>query len=134
MTTKIIPLATLILLSSGATAENNYLCVTDQVSGFNHDFERGGWQQVTFLPGQRIAINEVRSNVYKAENIDDYNPWSAFCVPRKDQTDDSFSCENKTTEIHFNRKELRFTAFRYFGYWNGSSDSLSIAIGTCFLN
>ena len=43
-----------------------------------------------------------------------------------------FSYRDRTNEFHFNRKELRVKAFRYFGYWNGSKDSASISIGSGF--
>ena len=134
MKIRTFPLAMLMIFSSTAIAENNYLCITDLVSGFNHAADRDTWEQTTFLPGQRFSITEIQPDTYQAEKVDKQNPWSAICLPRRDQTDDSFSCESRTTELHFNRKELRFTLFRYFGYWNGSRDSLSISIGTCFLN
>ena len=129
---KAFPLAILIFYSTSAVAENNYLCITDLVTGFHHDFDQESWQHATFLAGERFTVNEFQENIFQAVRVDDINPWSAICTSRKDQTTDSFSCQSKTTEFHFNRKELRFTAFRYFGYWNGSRDSLSISIGTCF--
>jgi hypothetical protein len=130
----ILPLACSMLLSTNVIAENNYLCITDEVTGFNHDAGMDAWKHTSFVAGQRYRITEIQPNLYQAQKVDEQSPWSAACTPRRDQTDDSFSCENRTTELHFNRKELRFTLFRYFGYWNGSRDSLSMSIGKCFLD
>ena len=116
MKIKIFLPAIIMLFSTSAIAENNYLCVTDLVTGFNHNPDRDTWEHATFLPGQRFSISEILQDNYKAEKLDDQNPWSAICTPRLDQKEDSFSCTNRTTELHFNRKELRFTLFRYFGY------------------
>ena len=121
-------------LASAADDENNYECIADMVTGFHHDAQTGAWNQATFLPGERFAITRLSDEIYKAERIDENSSWSAICQRRSDQSEDSFSCRQGTNELHFNRKALRFTAFRYFGYWNGSQDSLSIAIGRCAVN
>jgi hypothetical protein len=134
MKNSVLSLPIIILFSTSAIAENNYLCITEDVTGFNHQSERDTWEHATFVAGQRYRITEVQADIYQAVRVDEQNPWSAACTPRRDQTDDSFSCENRTTELHFNRKELRFTLIRYFGYWNGSRDSLSLSIGKCFLD
>ena len=131
---KSLPLAALVFFSTGAIAENHYTCITDMVTGFHHDNNREEWKHATFLAGERFTIEEFQKDILQAKRLGDVSPWSAICTSRKDQTEDSFSCQDKTTEFHFNRKELRFTAFRYFGYWNGSRDSLSISIGTCYEN
>ena len=120
------------LFSSSTSAEVNYECVTDLVSGFHYDEERYAWEHATFLPGERFLIYERREDTYQVERMDNNSTWSATCTPRTDQTADSFSCMSGADQFHFNRKEMRFTAFRYFGYWNGSTDSLSISIGKCF--
>ena len=106
-----------------ATSRYNFLSF-DLVTGFHHNSDRDTWQHATFLPGERFSISEFRPEIYNAERLDSQNSWSAICTLRKDQSDDSFSCRDRTNEFHFHRKELRFTAFRYFGYWNGSKDSL----------
>ena len=132
MNKNMLTLATFVLISNTAIADTGYVCIADLVSGFHHNAERDTWEQATFLPGERFLISEIRQDVYKVETADDRNAWPTFCTLRTDQTSDSFSCESGTNELHFNRSELLFTAFRYFGYWNGSKDSLSITIGKCF--
>ena len=132
MKNKTIALAAILLLSSNAIADTGYVCIADHVSGFHHNADRDTWEQATFLPGERFLISEIRQDIYKVETTDEHNGWSAICTLRPDQTDDSFTCEKGTTELHFNRREMRFTSFRYFGFWNGSNDSLSITIGKCF--
>ena len=114
-----------------ALGQTNYECIVDRVTGFHEDSATGDWNQTTFLPGERFSIVEIREDVYQADRIDDSRPWSAICLQRSGQSTDSFTCRQGTNEIHFNRKELRFISFRYFGYWNGSSDSVSMAIGKC---
>ena len=126
--------ASLIGLATAAHGETNYECIVDLVTGFHHDANTDAWNEASFLPGERFAITAIEGGVYKAERIDEHRRWSALCEQRSDQTEDSFSCRKGTNELHFNRKELRFTAFRYFGFWNGSNDSLSIAIGRCAPN
>jgi hypothetical protein len=132
MNNKSLLLVAIILMSGNAIADTGFVCIADLVSGFHHNAERDNWEQATFLPGERFLISEIRQDVYKVETPGERNAWSTICTLRTDQTSDSFSCESGTNELHFNRSELRFTAFRYFGYWNGSKDSLSITIGKCF--
>jgi hypothetical protein len=132
MNKKSLLLATLLFISNNAIADAGFVCIADLVSGFHHNAERDTWEQATFLPGERFLISEIRQDVYKVATTGERNAWSTICTSRTDQTSDSFSCESGTNELHFNRSELRFTAFRYFGYWNGSKDSLSITVGKCF--
>jgi hypothetical protein len=132
MIKNLLTLATFVFISNTAIADTGYLCIADLVSGFNHNAERGSWEHATFLPGERFLISEVRRDVYKVETTGERNAWSTICTMRTAQSGDSFSCESGTNELHFNRAEQRFTAFRYFGYWNGSRDSVSITIGKCF--
>jgi len=132
MNKKALLLATLSFFSGSAIADAGYVCIADLVTGFHHNTERDTWENAVFLPGERFLISEVRQDVYKVATAGERNAWSTICTLRTDQSDDSFSCASGTNELHFNRSELRFTAFRYFGYWNGSNDSLSIAIGKCF--
>lgn len=134
MTKKMLALTIFTLFSTNALADASYLCITDLVSGFHHDENRDNWEHTTFLPGERFAINERRKDVYEVKKLGDERTWSAICTARTDLTDDSFSCTSGTDQFHFNRKLLRFTSFRFFGYWNGSTDSLSISIGQCFPN
>lgn len=132
MRIKTLPWILLTILTNSAAAESNYVCIVDLVSGFHHDMATESWQHATFLPGERFTVSEFSDGTYAVKKMDVQKPWSANCTPRQDQTEDSLSCRSKTNEFHFNRKELRFTAFRYFGYWNGSKDSLSISIGKCY--
>jgi hypothetical protein len=113
---------------------DNYLCITDRVTGFSHDPATDSWDRSSFLPGARYQITATSPDHYSLEKLDKILPWSADCRRRDDLDDDSFTCESGTNTVHFNRRELRFTAFRYFGYWGGSTDSLSISIGSCFVN
>jgi len=131
MIERLLPLALLFSLSTLADESNEFLCITDQVTGFHHDEEKGQWLESSFLPGERFLITEIGQDKYKIQKLDEHGSWMAGCRRRTDQTDDSYTCETRTNTVHFNRTELRFTAFRYFGYWNGSNDSLSMAIGTC---
>lgn len=121
-------------MASFANGETNYVCIVDLVTGFHHDESTDTWNEASFLPGERFAITQLRDNAYEVERIDEHRQWTAMCVQRSDEADGSFSCRNGTDELHFNRKELRFTSFRYYGFWNGSNDSLSIAIGRCAVN
>ena len=121
-----------MLLAAPASAQADYLCITEQVTGFSHDVDRDAWVQVNFLPGERFTISARGPGAYQIKKQGEHNIWSAKCTLRDDQSDDSFSCRSGTNELHFNRKTLRFTSMRYFGYWNGSSDSISVAIGRCF--
>ncbi|MBT8101654.1 MAG: hypothetical protein KJO95_01710 [Gammaproteobacteria bacterium] len=132
MKKKLLSLTILTLFSTSVLAEASYLCVADHISGFHFDEDLQTWKDVTFLPGERFVIKEQPDGAYQVERMDRNGTWTATCSPRTDQTDDSFSCMGGANQFHFNRKELRFTAFRYFGYWNGSTDSLSISIGRCF--
>ena len=132
MNKKMLSLTILILYFSSASADVNYECVTDLVSGFHYNSEHYEWENANFLPGERFVITEHGKDSYHVERLGQDITWSATCTPRTDQTEDSFSCMEGADQFHFNRKELRFTAFRYFGYWNGSTDSLSISIGKCF--
>ena len=134
MNKKMLALTIFTLFSTNALADASYLCITDLVSGLHHDEDRDNWEHATFLPGERFTINERRKDVYEVEKLGVERSWPAICTARADQTEDSFSCAIGTDQFHFNRKLLRFTSFRYFGYWNGSTDSLSISIGTCFPN
>lgn len=118
-------------MAASAQSNDNYLCIVDQVTGFHHDVKDDNWQHTSFLPGERFLVSSIGADTYKIEKLDEYGAWAAGCRNRLDQTEDSFSCETSTNAVHFNRKELRFTAFRYFGFWNGSRDSLSMAIGQC---
>lgn len=132
MSKKILLLATLVFFSTSAIADNSYLCIADLVTGFHHDESHDTWEQSAFLPGERFVLNEERENFYRIERSGDTGSWAAICNSRTDLSEDSITCESGTNQFHFNRKLLRFTSFRYFGYWNGSSDSLSISIGKCF--
>jgi hypothetical protein len=134
MNKKVLALTFFAFVCSNAVAESDYVCITDFVSGFHYDSDRNNWKHATFLPGERFMIHERSEDAYRVERIDDHSSWSAICTARTDQTEDSFSCTSGTNQFHFNRKQLRFTAFRYFGYWNGSTDSISISIGKCFPN
>ena len=122
----------LTLFSARASADDSYLCITDLVSGFHYSEDHAAWEHAKFLSGEKFVIRKRRADSYQVERVGNNSKWSAKCTHRTDQSNDSFSCVSGTDQFHFNRKELRFTAFRYFGYWNGSTDSLSISIGKCF--
>ncbi len=132
MNMKTLSLIILIVCFSSASADVNYECVTDVVSGVHYNKKFNEWENATYLPGEKFVINKRGDNSYHVKRLGLNISWTAACTPRTDQTEDSFSCMDGTEQFHFNRKELRFTAFRYFGYWNGSNDSLSISIGRCF--
>lgn len=132
MNKKMLSLIVLILYFSNASADVNYECVTDVVSGIHYNEKFHEWENATYLPGERFVVTERSENSYHVKRLGLNISWSSTCTPRTDQTDDSFSCMDGAEQFHFNRKELRFTAFRYFGYWNGSKDSLSVSIGRCF--
>lgn len=122
------------VFSTNAFADASYLCIADLVSGFHYDENHDSWEHATFLPGERFVINERRENVFEVERYGAERSWSAICTARADLTEDSFSCTSGTNQFHFNKKLLRFTSFRFFGYWNGSTDSLSMSAGKCFPN
>ena len=134
MKKKILALIIVTLFSTNAQADASYECIADLVSGLHHDENRDNWKQTNFLPGERFAINEQRKDVYAVKSLNSGGNWSVICTARADLGDDSFSCTSGTNQFHFNRKLLRFTSIRYFGYWNGSTDSLSVSIGQCFEN
>ena len=129
-----LALTVFTLFSTDVLADTSYLCVTDLVSGLRHDENLDNWKHASFLPGERFIINEQRNGVYEVSRLGDEKTWSAICAARADLTDDSFICTSGTDQFNFNRQLLRFTSFRFFGYWNGSTDSLSISIGQCFPN
>lgn len=131
MIRRIIAVSILCCVTSFAAEGESFLCITDKVTGFDYDKDTGSWERASFLPGERFLITSLEGDRYVVEKVDETRPWSAECRRRDDVPGDSYSCENGTNSIHFNRKERRFTAFRYFGYWTGSGDSLSIAIGSC---
>lgn len=114
-----------------ASDESGFLCITDKVTGFHRDEATGGWQQTSFLPGERFLITAVDENRYRIAVEDDIRTWSADCRARTELGEGSFTCESGTDTVHFNKRELKFTAFRYFGYWSGSNDSVSMSIGNC---
>ena len=132
MNKKMLALTVSTLLSTDVLADASYLCVTDLVSGLHHDENLDNWKHASFLPGERFTINEQSSGVYEVKKLGDGSTWSATCTARVDLTDDSFVCTSGTDQFNFNRQLLRFTSLRFFGYWNGSTDSLSISIGQCF--
>jgi len=111
----------------------NYLCIADNVTGFSLDPATGSWNRASFLPGERFQITETSQGGYSLEKLDEILPWSADCRHRDDLDSDSYTCETGTNTVHFNRRELRFAAFRYYGYWTGSNDSMSISIGSCYV-
>lgn len=123
--------AVLAAFVPAARGDTTYECIVDLVTGFHHDSATDSWSQADFLPGERFAIVEIEKDVYRADRIDEGRPWSAICLHRSGPADGSFTCRQGTNELHFNRKELRFVSFRYFGFWSGSNDSLSMAIGKC---
>ena len=131
MNKKMLALITLVFCFSSAFADANYECVTDLVSGIHYNEKFNEWENATYLPGERFVITKRGENSYHVKRLGLNISWSATCTRQTDQTDDSFSCMDGAEQFHFNRKELRFTAIRYFGYWNGSNDSVSISIGRC---
>lgn len=132
MNKKMLSLIILVLSFSSASADVNYECVTDVVSGIHYNNKFNEWENATYLPGERFVITGRGEDSYQVKRLGLNVSWSAACTPRTEQEEDSFSCMDGAEQFHFNRKELRFTAIRYFGYWNGSTDSLSISIGRCF--
>lgn len=134
MKNAVLGLMILTLLSANAVADTHYLCITDLVSGFHYDEQRNSWNQTTFLPGERFMLREIGDGVFKIEKLDQVRGWTAICDARTDLSDDSFTCASGANQFHFNRKLLQFTSFRYFGYWNGSMDSLSMSLGKCYLD
>ena len=134
MNQKMLALTVFSLLSTDVLANASYLCITDLVSGLHHDKNLDNWKHASFLPGERFTINEQLNGVYEVKKLGDESTWSAICTARADLTDDSFICTSGTDQFNFNRQLLRFTSFRFFGYWNGSTDSLSISMGQCFPN
>ncbi len=134
MTKTMLALTVFTLLSTNVLADASYLCITDLVSGLHHDENIDNWKHANFLPGEKFTIKEQREGVYEVKKLGDESKWSAICTARADLTDDSFICTSGTDQFNFNRQLLRFTSIRYFGYWNGSTDSLSISMGQCFSN
>ena len=131
MNKKMLALITLVFCFSSAFADANYECVTDLVSGIHYNEKFNEWENATYLPGERFVITKRGENSYHVKRLGLNISWSATCTRQTDQTDDSFSCMDGAEQFHFNRQELRFTAIRSFGYWNGSNDSVSISIGRC---
>ncbi len=78
MTNKAVVLATALLLASNAVADSNFLCITDQVSGFFHDTNKDTWEQVNFLPGERFTISKLTQNSYRLRKSGDKNTWTAI--------------------------------------------------------
>ncbi len=132
MNKKMLALTVFTLLSTDVLADAGYLCITDLVSGLHHDENLDNWKHASFLPGERFTINEQSSGIYEVKKLGDGSTWSAICTARVDLTNDSFVCTSGTDQFNFNRQLLRFTSFRFFGYWNGSTDSLSVSMGQCF--
>jgi hypothetical protein len=131
MKPEFLALTLLCCVTSVAGQDESFVCITDKVTGFNYNDSTGGWDTSAFLPGERFRISALGIDSYKIEKLDEFQDWTAACQRRNDLDEDSFTCETGTNAVHFNRKELRFTAFRYFGFWNGSKDSMSISIGSC---
>lgn len=125
-------MAVLCCATSVAADGEDFLCITDKATGFNHDSTTDSWDRSSFLPGERFRIVALDSDQYRIERIDETRPWTAECTRRSDLDADSFTCADGTTTVHFNRESGRFTAFRYFGYWRGSTDSISLSIGSCW--
>jgi len=134
MNKKMLALTVFTLFSTDVLADASYLCITDLVSGLHHDENLDNWKHASFLPGERFTINEQSSGVYEVKKLGDGITWSAICTARVDLTADSVVCTSGTDQFNFNRQLLRFTSVRIFGYWNGSTDSLSVSIGQCFPN
>ena len=132
MNWKMLALTIFTLFSTNALANASYVCITDLVSGLHYDENGDNWEHANFLPGERFSINERRKDVYEVKKLGDGRTWSAICVAHADLTDDSFICTSGTNQFNFNRELLRFTSIRFYGYWNGSTDGLSISIGRCF--
>ncbi len=131
MIQRAMAISILCAASSLAGEMNNYLCITDKVTGFSHDPATDSWDRSSFLPGERFMLTAAGKDRYFIEKLDEIRKWSADCRHRTELDEDSFTCESGTNTVHFHRKEQRFTAFRYFGFWGGSNDSMSISIGSC---
>ena len=134
MNKKLLALTVATLFSTNSLADASFQCIVDLVSGLHHNETRDRWERANFLPGERFTITEQQKDVYEVKNLGGAGDRSVICTARADLGDDSFSCASGTNQFHFNRKLLRFTSIRYFGYWNGSTDSLSVSIGQCFPN
>jgi len=134
MNKKLLALTVATLFSTNSLADASFQCIVDLVSGLHHDEIRDRWEHANFLLGERFTITEQRKDVYEVKDLGGGGKRSVICTARDDLGDDSFSCMSGTNQFHFNRKLLRFTSIRYFGYWNGSTDSLSVSIGQCFPN
>jgi hypothetical protein len=132
MKTRILALTLLGCAASMAAEHEGFICITDKVNGFNHNPVTDDWEHATFLPGERFQLRATSPDSYQIEKLDELRPWTASCRQRDDLGEDTFSCEFETNAVHFSRKELRFTAFRYFGFWSGSKDSVSVSIGSCY--
>ena len=128
---KLLAVSILVCATCIAGDQEAYLCITDKVTGFAHNEATGGWDRSSFLPGERFLVSAIDGERYRIERLDDELPWVADCRLRDDIGDDSFTCESGASTVHFNRKTRLFTAVRHFGYWTGSTDSLSMSLGSC---
>jgi hypothetical protein len=123
-----------------AVADEQYLCVPDQTTGFAFD-KRAGWQ------GQNLNASDTKYLVRRSKP-DDPNPanakWLVFELGQKAafaecsrdfSSTGSLSCSGfGVYEWRLNKNNMRFLLAYLAGYTNGADnndDTPSVTIGKC---
>lgn len=122
-----------------ADAAIQYLCVTERATGFQAkknwevaQFKGGKFIIRPFKKGERDWLGQELSGPVVFSEVGDKSP-TGDCVTHNGAI---FHCEGPLKILKFNRESLRFEAYLYGGYLEGSNSNtamqdVAVQIGQC---
>ncbi|MCI0400811.1 MAG: hypothetical protein L0Y67_08830 [Gammaproteobacteria bacterium] len=138
---KTLTLVVVLAIAPLSAQAEQYLCITDQVTGFAFNAATKQWERTSFEAGSKYVIAESQSET-STFNVKEIEPSPALllCTSSFNETGFLF-CEGFVGSFKFNRKNGRYLRAHLFGYFNvipgayeitdATSDPPYIEIGKC---
>src|SRR5262245_40293179 len=129
-------LCTLVLATSYANAQDSYLCIADQTTGFIYDKNLKSWKQTTFKAGDRYLL--TRASKQGSWILKKFGEQHAMAECGQFNTAGNLLCGDGGADFRMNRDNLRFLYVFPHGYWfnknpkvDEDGDTPYIEIGKC---
>lgn len=126
-----LALGAVVMLPSIGWAQETYVCVEEQATGFIFDKARRTWQPSVLIAERRLVLQ-----------LDQGTPRTWFVTePRRRESsywcpsgwiNDEITCAGAMGQFWMNRKTRRFMYVYKWGYLDGDTpDTPNLTIGTC---
>jgi hypothetical protein len=127
-------LALAIASGSIARAQESYLCVEEQATGFLYDKARRAWQPSVLVADKKLVVHLDQGATRTWFVSEGGRRASSYWCP-SGWLNDEMNCTGLAGAFWMNRKTLRFLYVYKWGYLDGdTTDTPNLTIGKCSPN